>query len=247
MIRILGISAFYHDSAAALIEDGRILGAVQEERFSRKKHDNSFPHASIDYLLRDNKLSVNDVDYIVFYEKPALKLARICRSFLFYYPFRLGAFVRVINSQLKKFRVKSIIKKEFGYKGKVIFVKHHESHAASSFYPSAFKRAAFLTIDGVGEFETLTYGVGNDNKLLFRGNINFPHSLGLLYAALTYFIGFKVNSGEYKVMGLAPYGVPKYKEKILSELIKLEENGSFKLNMRCFDFTTGGPIINNNF
>ena len=246
-MKILGISAFYHDSAATLIDDGRVLGAVQEERFSRKKHDNGFPKASVEYLLDNNGLTISDVDYIVFYEKPFLKLARICKSFLFHYPFRLGAFIRVINSQLKKFRVKSIIKKEFGYKGKVIFVKHHESHAASSFYPSAFKRAAFLTIDGVGEFETLTYGVGNDNKLLFRGNINFPHSLGLLYAALTYFVGFKVNSGEYKVMGLAPYGVPKYKEKILSELIKLEEDGSFKLNMRYFDFTTGGPIINNNF
>jgi len=246
-MKILGISAFYHDSAATLIDDGRVLGAVQEERFSRKKHDNGFPKASVEYLLDNNGLTISDVDYIVFYEKPFLKLARICRSFLFHYPFRLGAFMRVINSQLNKFRVKSIIKNEFGYKGKVIFVKHHESHAASSFYPSAFKRAAFLTIDGVGEFETLTYGVGNDNKLLFRGNINFPHSLGLLYAALTYFVGFKVNSGEYKVMGLAPYGVPKYKEKILSELIKLEEDGSFKLNMRYFDFTTGGPIINNNF
>ena len=247
MIRILGISAFYHDSAAALIENGRILGAVQEERFSRKKYDNGFPHASIGYLLGDSKLSINDIDYIVFYEKPALKLARICRSFLFHHSFRFSAFIRVINFQLKKFRVKAIIKKELGYGGKVIFVKHHESHAASSFYPSAFRKAAFLTIDGVGEFETLTYGVGDGNKLLFKGNINFPHSLGLLYAAFTYFIGFKVNSGEYKVMGLAPYGIPKYKEKILSELIKLEKDGSFKLNMRYFDFTTGSPIINSNF
>lgn len=246
-MKILGISAFYHDSAAALIEDGRILGAVQEERFSRKKHDNSFPQASIDYLLKGNKLSINDVDYVVFYEKPVLKLARICKSFFVYHPFRWGAFVRVMNFQLRKVRVRSIIKKELGYKGKIVFVKHHESHAASSFYPSAFQRAAFLTVDGVGEFETLTYGVGDGNKLLFRGNVNFPHSLGLLYAAFTYFIGFKVNSGEYKVMGLAPYGAPKYKAKTLNELVKLEEDGSFKLNMRYFDFTTGSPIINNNF
>lgn len=246
-MKILGISAFYHDSAAALVEDGRILGAVQEERFSRKKHDNSFPKESIEYLLRDNHISANDVDLIVFYEKPFLKLARIIWSFLRYHPLQVGSFLKVLNSQSRKFRIRHIIKRELGYKGKIAFIKHHQSHAASSFYPSPFEKAAFLTIDGVGEFETLTYGIGDGNKISFKNHINFPHSLGLLYAAFTYFTGFKVNSGEYKVMGLAPYGTPKYKNKILTELMDLKEDGSFKLNMRYFDFTTGRPIINENF
>lgn len=247
-MKILGISAFYHDSAAALICDGRIAAAAQEERFTRVKHDNRFPMAAIDYVLREGAITIHDIDYVVFYEKPLLKFKRILSSFVRYHPTRVGAFIRVMKSQLgRKLWIKSIIRKKLGYRGKIICIKHHESHAASAFYLAPFERAAFLTIDGVGEFETLTYGVGERNKLLFKGGVDFPHSLGLLYAAFTYFTGFKINSGEYKVMGLAPYGVPKYVKMIKDELIDIKKDGSFTLNMNYFDFTTGGPIINKNF
>lgn len=247
-MNILGISAFYHDSAAALVSDGTIKLAVQEERFTRNKHDSRFPRNSIRWILEDSGLSINDIDHVAYYEQPSLKFWRIVDSFISAAPKGGGFFTDAIASQLKqKLWVSSIIRKELGYKGKIHFIKHHQSHAASAFYPSPFKSSAFLTIDGVGEYETTTYGVGHDNAIEFHKRINFPHSLGLLYAAFTYFTGFKVNSGEYKVMGLAPYGEPKYVQKILNGLMDLKEDGSFRLNMKYFDYIAGTKMINNKF
>lgn len=246
-MKILGISAFYHDSAAALIEDGRIIGAVQEERFTRKKHDNLFPKNAINYLLQEAKCQIKDIDKIVFYEKPGMKWRRIVKVFVAYAPEGLTNFFSVFSSQWKKLMVKSIIKKELGYTGSIEFIRHHASHAASAFYPAPFERAAFLIMDGVGEWETTTYGVGQGNNIKFYKKISFPHSLGLLYAALTYFIGFKVNSGEYKVMGLAPYGQPKYVQKILNELLDVKSDGSFHLAMEYFNYAIGEKMINEKF
>ncbi len=247
-MNILGISCFYHDSAAALVVDGNIAGAVQEERFSRKKFDSSFPTRSIEYVLSNSGLSIEDIDYAVFYDKPGLKFNRIIESYLCYAPHGLDSFLEAIPLWTKqKLWISSLIKKELNYKGPLLFPKHHESHAASAFFPSPFKRAAFLTVDGVGEWETTTYGVGRDNRLEFHKRICFPHSLGLLYSAFTYFTGFKVNSGEYKVMGLAPYGEPKYVKKILDELIDVKPDGSFRLNLDYFDFPVGLKMINGKF
>jgi len=247
-MNILGISAFYHDSAAALVSNGRIIAAAQEERFTRRKHDNRFPLNVVTSVLQEGQLGINDVDVIVFYEKPFLKMRRIFSSFLWPIADSGKNFIPIMETQIKKrFLLNSMIRKSLKYRGKVEFVKHHQSHAASAFYPSPFERAAFLTVDGVGEWETTTYGTGCRNEMEFYKRINYPHSLGLFYAAFTYFLGFKVNSGEYKVMGLAPYGEPKYFDMIMDKLIDLKDDGSFRLNMEYFSYITGDKMTNQNF
>ncbi|OHB97197.1 MAG: hypothetical protein A2W74_00695 [Planctomycetes bacterium RIFCSPLOWO2_12_38_17] len=247
-MNILGISAFYHDSAACLVQDGRIISAAQEERFTRKKHDFSFPKNVINYCLQDSGLKVKDLDFVAFYDKPFLKFERILMTYLTYAPVGIGSFIKAMPLWIKqKIWLKELIKKELDFEGKIIFTEHHESHAASAFFPSPFQEAAFLTLDGVGEWATTSYGIGKGNKMEILSEIHFPHSLGLLYSAFTYYTGFKVNSGEYKVMGLAPYGKPKYKDLILSELIDLKEDGSFKLNMKYFNYCAGLTMTNGRF
>jgi carbamoyltransferase len=234
---ILGISAFYHDSAACLIKDGEIVAAAQEERFSRKKHDHNFPVSAINYCLNLCGITGKDLDYVAFYDKPFLKFERILESYLAYAPKGIQSFIKAIPLWInQKLWMKEQIKEQTGFEGKVIFPEHHESHAASAFFASPFKEAAFLTLDGVGEWTTTSYGAGKDNNIEIMADIKFPHSLGLLYSAITYYTGFRVNSGEYKVMGLAPYGQPKYKDLILNELMDLKEDGSFKLNMKYFNY-----------
>jgi len=231
-----------------LVQDGRIVSAAQEERFTRKKHDFSFPKNAINYCLQDSGLKVKDLDFVAFYDKPFLKFERILMTYLTYAPVGIWSFIEAMPIWIKqKIWMKDFIKKELGFEGKIIFPEHHESHAASAFFPSPFQEAAFLTIDGVGEWATTSYGVGKDNKIDILAEIHFPHSLGLLYSAFTYYTGFKVNSGEYKVMGLAPYGEPKYKEMILSELMALKEDGSFKLNMKYFNYCAGLTMTNGRF
>jgi carbamoyltransferase len=248
LTNILGISAFYHDSAACIVRDGNIVSAAQEERFSRKKHDFSFPNEAIRYCLESAKLSSKDLDLVIFYDKPFLKFERILESYLAYAPSGLPSFIKAIPLWIKqKLWMKDYIKRELDYEGKVIFAEHHDSHAASAFFPSPFKEAAFLTIDGVGEWATASFGIGKDNEIRILAEIHFPHSLGLLYSAFTYYTGFRVNSGEYKLMGLAPYGEPKYKELILRELLDLKPDGSFKLNMRYFNYCAGLTMINKRF
>ena len=248
---ILGISAFYHDSAACLIKDGVIIAAVQEERFSRKKHDSSFPDQAIEYCLRKEGLSREGIDYIVFYDKPFLKFERLLRTYLAYAPKGVISFMKAMSIWgQKKLWIKELIKKDFGVMGdrcQVLFSEHHESHGASAFFPSPFEESAFLTIDGVGEWATTSYGVGNGNGLQILADISFPHSIGLLYSAFTYYTGFRVNSGEYKLMGLAPYGESKYKSVILDHLIDLKEDGSFRLNMDYFDYCVGSKMTNAKF
>ncbi len=247
-MNILGISAFYHDSAVSLVQDGRIIFAAQEERFTRKKHDFSFPKSAINYCLQSSGLKVKDIDYVAFYDKPFLKFERILMTYLTYAPFGVRSFIKAMPLWIKqKIWMKEFIKKELGFEGNIIFPEHHESHAASAFFPSPFQEAAFLTIDGVGEWSTTSYGIGKGNQINILSEIHFPHSLGLLYSAFTYYTGFKVNSGEYKVMGLAPYGKPKYKDLILSELIDLKEDGSFKLNMKYFNYCVGLTMTNRKF
>ena len=237
---ILGISAFYHDSAACLVQEGRIIAAAQEERFTRKKHDPSFPRQAADYCLREGGISAGDLDLVAFYEKPFLKFDRILHSYLAYAPAGLRSFLMAIPLWIReRIWMKEMIKKELRYEGKIIFPEHHESHAASAFFPSPFPEAAFLTVDGVGEWATTSFGVGRGNRIEMRGELQFPHSLGLLYSAFTYFTGFRVNSGEYKLMGLAPYGEPKHVDTILRELIDLKEDGSFRLNMKYFNYGVG--------
>ena len=246
---ILGISAFYHDSAACLVKDGEILSAVQEERFTRKKHDYNFPINAIRYCLDSAGIKDQDLDYIAFYDKPFIKFERLLETYLSYAPIGIRSFWKSIPVWIKqKLWIPDLIKRETGYQGKIIYPEHHESHAASAFFPSPFKRAAFLTMDGVGEWTTTSFGVGHDNKLEINSEIYFPHSLGLLYSAfITYYLGFKVNSGEYKVMGLAPYGEPKYVDIIMHELIDLKEDGSYKLNMEYFDYCVGLTMTNGKF
>ncbi|MDH5718880.1 MAG: carbamoyltransferase [Spirochaetia bacterium] len=245
---ILGISAFYHDSAACLIKDGEILSAVQEERFTRIKHDAAFPINAINFCLKRENISIKDINYIAYYEKPFLKFERILESYLACVPFGVFSFLKSIPVWLKqKIWIKDIIKKELNYKGKIIFTEHHESHAASAFFTSSYEDAAFLTIDGTGEWCTTTYGKGENNKIKIMADIKFPHSLGLLYSAFTYYLGFKVNSDEYKVMGLAPYGEPVYKKTIYNNLIDLEEDGSFKLNLKYFNYVSGLTMTNKKF
>ena len=245
---ILGISAFYHDSAAALIKDGEIIAAAQEERFTRKKHDHNFPSNAAKYCLREAGIDISKIDAIAFYDKPFLKFNRLLETYLSYPGRGLKSFMMAIPLWIKqKLWIPDIIEKETGFTGKILYPEHHESHAASAFFPSKFDEAAFLTIDGVGEYATASYGVGKGNSVKILGEINFPHSLGLLYSAFTYHTGFKVNSGEYKVMGLAPYGTPKYVENIYKYLIDLKEDGSFKMNMDYFDYNTGLKMTNDRF
>ena len=245
---ILGISCFYHDSAACFVRDGEIVAAVQEERFTRKKHDFNFPTHSITWCLKQANITLKDLDFIVFYDKPWVKFERILETFLAYAPTGITQFIQAIPLWLKqKLWIPQLIRRELGYDGKILFVEHHESHAASAFFPSPFKEAAFLTMDGVGEWETASFGVGKDNDIEIQYHLKFPHSLGLLYSAFTYYAGFKVNSGEYKLMGLAPYGDPKYVDLILNKLIDLKEDGSFKLNMKYFGYCNGLKMTNRRF
>ena len=244
-MNILGISAFYHDSAACLVQDGKIVAAAQEERFTRKKHDSAFPRNAINFCLEDTNLTARDLDYVAYYDKPFLTFERILETYLQYAPVGIKSFVKALPLWIKKkLWMKEVIRKELEYEGKIVFPEHHESHAASAFFPSPFQEAAFITMDGVGEWTTTSYGVGKDNNLDILAEIHFPDSLGLLYSAITYFTGFRVNSGEYKVMGLAPYGVPKYRDIIMKELIDLKEDGSFKMNMDYFDYCTGLKMTN---
>ena len=238
---ILGISSFYHDSGAALIKNGKILSAVQEERFTRIKHDNNFPHNSIEYCLKENNLKIEDIGDIVFYENPKLKMDRILKTFISNAPTNFRLFSKAFISQHKKWKQ---LKKEFP---NIKYIKHHESHAASAFYPSPFKEAVIVTLDGVGEWDTASVSVGIDNKLKMIQTIEFPNSLGFLYSAFTYYCGFRVNSGEYKLMGLAPYGKPIYYDKILENLIDVREDGSFSLNLDYFGFCNSDYMINDNF
>ncbi len=245
---ILGLSAYYHDSAACLLKDGEIVAAAQEERFSRRKHDSSFPAGAVDYCLAAANIQASDLGYVAFYDKPFIKFERILETYLAYAPLGIRSFVMAIPLWIRrKLWMPDVIEKELQYKGKVLFPEHHESHAASAFFPSPFERAAFLTIDGVGEWSTSSFGVGQGNKIEILAELKFPHSLGLLYSAFTYFTGFKVNSGEYKVMGLAPYGEPRYVKQILEELIDLKEDGSFKMNMAYFDYCAGLTMTNDRF
>jgi carbamoyltransferase len=229
-MNILGISAFYHDSAAALVQDGVIVAAAQEERFTRRKHDSSFPASAVAYCLREAGITTRDLDAAVFYEKPLVKADRLIETYLGVAPSGLRSFSVAIPTWLReKSNVPTLIRRQLGkeYKGPVLFTEHHESHAASAFFPSPFEEAAIVTADGVGEWATTTIGVGEENRIQLLHEIRFPHSLGMLYSAFTYYTGFKVNSGEYKLMGLAPYGEPRYVNLILDELIDLKEDGSF--------------------
>jgi len=255
MTSILGISAFYHDSAATLIKDGKIIAAAQEERFSRKKHDARYPTHAIDYVLKEGKYKLSEVDHIVFFEKPFLKFERLLETYLAFAPSGFRSFSMSMPIWLreklfqKNFIFDQLKKHDKNFKDikKINFCEHHYSHAASAFYPSPFKEAVVLILDGVGEWATTTVAVGKNNELKIIKEIHFPHSIGLLYSAFTYYLGFKVNSGEYKVMGLAPYGEPKYKDLILNELIDLKNDGSFRLNIKYFDYTTGLKMTNNKF
>ena len=247
-MKILGLSCFYHDSAACLIVDGEIRAAAHEERFTRIKHYSQFPKKAIEYCLDEESLDINELDLIVFYDKPFLKFERLLETYLAYVPKGLKSYLKAMEAWLKqKLWIPSIIEGETGYKGKIIYSEHHLSHAASSFFPSPFDRAAFLTVDGVGEWATTSYGIGNGNKIEMKKEILFPHSLGLLYSAFTYYTGFKVNSGEYKLMGLAPYGEAKYKDLIYKNLIDLKDDGSFRLNMDYFEYPAGLRMTNKKF
>ena len=254
MSKILGISAFYHDSAAALLDDGDIVACAQEERFSRIKHDSSFPTHSIKYTLLEAGTNLKDIEKVVFYEKPFLKFERLLETYLAFAPKGIESFSKAMPISIKE---KLFQKNNIGNELRKIdpnfnnddikFSDHHLSHAASCFYPSNFKQAAILTLDGVGEWSTSTYGYGSENKIIVEKDIKFPHSLGLLYSAFTYYLGFKVNSGEYKLMGLAPYGEPIYQKKILDFLIDIKDDGSFRLNLEYFNYATGLTMTNEKF
>lgn len=244
---ILGISAFYHDSAAALIKDGRVLCAAEEERFTRLKHDNHFPFRAVKFCLEEADISITDIDYISYYEKPLLKFERILENFVKTYPFSLRPFLRGMPEWLgDKIKIEHIVKKKLGYKGRVFFIPHHLSHAAVSFYPSPFQASAILTVDGVGEYQTTGLWRGEGNRITPLKSINFPNSLGLLYSTFTAFLGFKVNEDEYKVMGLAAYGKPLYVDKI-HQVIDVNDDGSFKMNMKFFAFREEFQMWNKNF
>jgi carbamoyltransferase len=254
---ILGISAYYHDSAASLVRDGEIVAAAQEERFTRKKQDARFPSHAIRYCLREAGISLSDLRYVVFYDKPLVKFERLLETYLAFAPRGLQSFLAAMPVWMKeKMLLKSLLQKELvavaeGLKKRqlpqLLFAEHHESHAASAFYPSPFENAVILCMDGVGEWATTSAWLGQGNNLTPLWEIPFPHSLGLLYSAFTYYTGFKVNSGEYKVMGLAPYGKPKYVQTIYDELIDLKPDGTFRLNMECFNYCTGLTMTNGKF
>ena len=240
-MKILGLSAYDHDSAACLVVDGRVVAAAQEERFTRKKHDFNFPANAVRYCLRAGGVdSPAELDHVVFYDKPFVKFERLLQSYLHDAPKGLPSFIKAMPLWLKsKLWMNENIADELDYDGSILYTEHHESHAASAFFPSPFDKAAILTIDGVGEWATASLGVGEGNKIRLVKELHFPHSLGLLYSAFTYFTGFKVNSGEYKLMGLAPYGEPKYVDRILSEIVDLKDDGSLKLNMKYFNYVSG--------
>ena len=254
-MRILGISAFYHDSAAALVEDGVIVAAAQEERFTRIKHDASFPHEAVRYCLRQAGIGAEDLDQVAFYEKPFLKFERILETWFAFAPqgfrsFRLAAPVWLREKLFQRRLLERELKQHcqhVNWGDRILFGEHHMSHAASAFYPSPFEEAAILTIDGVGEWTTTSIGAGKGSSIEIFEEIRFPHSLGLLYSAFTYYTGFRVNSGEYKLMGLAPYGVPRYRQLILDQLIDLKPDGSFRLNILYFDYCTGLRMTNQRF
>ncbi|MBB54087.1 MAG: hypothetical protein CMF67_06905 [Magnetovibrio sp.] len=254
-MRILGVSAFYHDSAAALIEDGHILAAAQEERFTRKKHDARFPSHAISYCLDEAQASMSQIDHVVFYDKPFLKFERLLETYLAFAPRGFQSFKMAIPIWLKeKLFQKDLLRKKFqsfdpdiDWTSKLLFAEHHQSHAASAFYPSPFDEAVVLTMDGVGEWATTSVAIGKGNRLDVIKELHFPHSLGLLYSAFTYYLGFKVNSGEYKVMGLAPYGEPRFKDTILKNLIDLKADGTFRLDQQYFDYCTGLCMTNKKF
>lgn len=246
-MKILGINAFYHDSAAALIVDGRVISAIEEERFTRIKHDNQFPSRAINFCLKANRLTIKDIDYIAYYEKPLLKFERILETFLETYPYALKTFIAAIPDWLGlKIKVESLIRRKLGFKGKIYFVPHHWSHAAVVYYTSPFKTASILTIDGVGEYQTTGLWIAENNQLRLLKQIDFPHSIGLLYSTFTAFLGFKVNEDEYKLMGLSAYGKPRYLNK-LRKIIDVREDGSFKLNLHYFSFRESFQMWNKNF
>ncbi|MDB6061185.1 MAG: carbamoyltransferase [Verrucomicrobiaceae bacterium] len=253
---ILGLSAFYHDSAAALVRDGEIIAAAQEERFTRKKHDAAFPAQAIAYCLQEAQATLADVDYVVFYDKPLIKFERLLETYLAYAPRGIGSFLASMPVWLKeKLYLKATLKKELAALGglsekqlpQLLFTEHHQAHAASAFFPSPFQDAAVMCLDGVGEWATSSVWLGEGNKLTPQWEINFPHSLGLLYSAFTYYTGFKVNSGEYKLMGLAPYGEPKYVDLIFDNLLDLKDDGTFRLDMDYFNYATGLTMTNQKF
>jgi len=247
-IYILGISSFYHDSAACILENGHIVAAAQEERFSRKKHDPRFPKNAIAYCLKAAGVEINNVDYVVYYDKPFMTFERLLLSYLTTAPKGLRSWLEAMPLWLgKKLHIPKVVKKELGYDGDVLFTEHHEAHAASAFYPSPFQEAAILTMDGVGEWATASFGFGTGKDICLLKELHFPDSIGLLYSAFTYFTGFRVNSGEYKLMGLAPYGTPLFKDLILSELVDLKEDGSIRLNLAYFDFLGGLRMTNRKF
>ncbi len=254
-MRILGLSAFYHDSAAALVEDGRIVAAAQEERFTRKKHDSRYPINAIKYCLAEAGVGLGDIDHVVFYDKPFLKFERLLETYLAFAPRGFTSFRMAIPLWLKeKLFQKKLLTDElmavepgFDWEQRLLFAEHHQSHAASAFYPSPFDEALILTMDGVGEWATTSVGIGRGNALEMVKEIHFPHSLGLLYSAMTYYTGFKVNSGEYKVMGLAPYGEPKYAKTMFDHLIDVKDDGSFRLDLDFFDYCTGLTMTNAKF
>ncbi len=247
-INILGISCFYHDAAACLIQNGEIKAAAQEERFSRKKHDPRFPTHAIEYCLAEAELTINDINYIVFYEKPILKFERLLENYLSVSPKGIHTFIEAMaETMTKTLQVPSIIKKKLGWNGPILFTDHHQSHAGAAFFPSPFKQAAILTIDGVGEWTTTSISKGNDHKIEKIKEINYPHSLGLLYSAFTAYTGFRVNFGEYKLMGLAPYGEPKYVDTIKNNLIEIYDDGSFRLNLDYFTFPHSFRMTNDKF
>ena len=255
MTSILGISAFYHDSAAAIIIDGKIIAAAQEERFTRIKHDSNYPFNAIEFVLKFSNLRLSEIDHIVFYEKPFLKFERLLETYVAFAPKGFAQFSKAMPTWLREklFQKKILINslkehdKNFSDESKMLFSEHHLSHAASAFYPSPFEEAIVLTADGVGEWATTTVSIGKGNKLEIKKEIHFPHSLGLLYSAFTYYIGFKVNSGEYKLMGLAPYGIPKYVDDIKNDLIDIKSDGSFRLNQDYFNYATGFTMTNSKF
>src|SRR6266705_1705149 len=255
-MNILGISAYYHDSAAAFLQDGKLIAAAQEERFTRKKHDARFPEHAVRYCLQEGRVPLTAVDYIVFYDKPLLKFDRLLETYLAYAPKGFKSFAMAMPIWLKeKLYLKSLLRTELAAVGqckvkqlpRLMFTGHHQAHAASAFFPSPFERAGVLCMDGVGEWATSSVWLGEGNALTPQWEIDFPHSLGMLYSAFTYFTGFKVNSGEYKLMGLAPYGEPKYRDLIMEKLIDLKDDGTFRLDMQYFNYTTGLTMTNRRF